>query len=297
MKLKGNFMPGIFFALLLVLAGTVRAGAQQSAAQDQLDRQLPELIITNGAEYAAYMAAINTVDLHRRKAALDDFLRQFPSSVMREHVEDLSFDLIVQLDNQRTAPLREQLRPAHVGPPSPSKSAQAPDNLALYTECVFNPFKAEEYDDHDYRSTRMVATARGGRSIEVVHGISQYIAYDGSRFLDFKAEKLENYVRAKQLLIENLKYLSADPMMKAMEPWPSPMDGFEVYAANPKQLIEGVPSIYMLFHDVDQTVVTLYLPNTLPESPKWLLREYPGMRNRFLKTYTACTARAVKASL
>jgi hypothetical protein len=115
------------------------AGAQQSS--DQLD-QKP--VITEPAEYADYMTAINTVDASARQAALDDFVRRYPNSVvrdqiaysiaittqdpearlaalndflrqypdspLRENAEEAYMGSLIFLDRQRTAPLRQQLR-------------------------------------------------------------------------------------------------------------------------------------------------------------------------------------------
>lgn len=117
------------------------AGAQQSS--DQLEQQP---VVTDPTEYADYMTAINTVDAAARQAALNDFVRRYPNSVLREQAaytlanntddpvarlaalddfvwqypdsplrdkaEEMYMAWLIFLDNQRTAPLRRQLREA-----------------------------------------------------------------------------------------------------------------------------------------------------------------------------------------
>ncbi len=280
-------MPKVFIALLLALGGTIMACAQQPSTEEQPGNQPTEQeIITDPAEYEAYIAAINTVGLNARGLALSSFLRKFPNTVMREEVLDLFMDMMVQRDNQQTAALLQKLR------------AIPFDNLSRYTRCDFGPFKVEETAERDRPFVRTVHTAQTDWRIEVVHGISLRIAYEKTPFASLKAERLETYPYAnnKHTLIESLRYLSGTWDMEAAKPWPSTMNGFEVYGINLKQLEDGVLSVYLLFHDADQIVVTLYLLNTPPESPKFrTLDEYRALRDKFLKTYTTCFDTPTKA--
>jgi hypothetical protein len=292
--------PRAFFALLLALGGAIMAGAQQPSAEEQPESQpIEQEVITHPAEYAAYMAAINTVDPAARNAALDSFLKQFPDSVMRDEALEHVMDTLVQLDNQRTAPLRQQLRARQARAEAVARAlAWRPDNLSHYAQCGFGEFSIEESSERDRPFIHTVSTAEGNREIEAFHGITLHIAYQGTPFVNFKAERLGNsFEKDKQALIESLQTLGAEPDTEAARPWPLKVDGFEVYGINRKKLAGDVLSIYLLFHDADMTVVTLYLLNTPPETPKFhTLHEFRVLRDLFLKTYTTCTGPLIGSS-
>lgn len=173
--------------------------------------------------------------------------------------------------------------------------AAKPDNLSHYTKCDLGQFTIEQTAERDQPFVRTMQTASGKRQIKVAHGISLHIAYQETPFVNFKAERLEDYVADKQALIENLRYLTAGSEMESAEPSHSSMSGFEVYGINRKQLAGGVLSVYLLFRDVDQTIVTLYLLNTPPELPKFrTIDEYRTLRDQFLKSYTSCAGASAK---
>lgn len=102
-------MARVFVTFLLVLSGAVLAGAQQPQSEDQQDSQPAEQkVITDPAEYNAYIIALNTLDPAARKVAFDAFLEKFPNSVMRDEALNLASDALVQLDNQQNEPVRQQ---------------------------------------------------------------------------------------------------------------------------------------------------------------------------------------------
>jgi len=74
-------MPRVFLVLWVILSTAAVAGAQQSSNQPDLHP-----LITDPAEYADYMTALDTVDAAARQAALNDFLRRYPNSVVRDQV-------------------------------------------------------------------------------------------------------------------------------------------------------------------------------------------------------------------
>jgi len=168
--------------------------------------------------------------------------------------------------------------------------AGSPDNLSHYTQCDFSPFKVEQSSEIDRPSRRTVWTAKGDEKIEVAHSIGLHIAYEGIPFVTFKAEKLGTaFAASKQTLIDSVQHAASRPEMEAATPWPSAMSGFEVYGANRKELAGGVLSIYLLFRDADQTVVTLYLVNMQFDAQKFrTMEEYRALRDRFLNVYTTC---------
>lgn len=251
-----------------------------------------EKVITDSVEKSAYAAAVKISDPAARQAALESFLERFPSSVMRDQIEDLSLQLLVERDNLRTAPLRQRLRSSRArGEAFARALAWSPDNLNQYTRCGLGEFSVEESSERDRPFMRTVPTAKGEQEFEVLHSLTLHVTFEGTPFVNFKAEKLGNeYATKKQVLLDSMQYLSEEPDTKAAKPWPATMNGFEVYGINRKQLTSDVLSLYLLFHDSDMTVVTLYLLNTPPETPKFrTLKQYYALRDQFLRTYTTCT--------
>lgn len=291
--LRRNSTIRILFVLLLLLCGTILARAQDPEDENRQENPPAEQkAITDPAEYEAYITAINTTHtLESRKAALEAFLQRFPNSIMRDQTLDALMEIMVQLDNQRTAAVRADLRFRQLTAEMYARNlALVPDKLNHYTQCSLGQFIVEDSSERDRLFYRSVTTSEGDRQIEVLHGFRLHIAYQGTPFVNFIAERLgTNYATDKKTLIESLRGLSTEPDTETVVPWPASMNDFEVYGINRKRLAGGVLSIYMLFHDADQTVVTIYLLNTPPESPKFrTLDEYHGLRDQFLKIYTAC---------
>lgn len=173
--------------------------------------------------------------------------------------------------------------------------SQEIDNLAKYT-CQFGgAFKVEESAERSEPFLRPVVTANGEKTVEIAHGFSLHIAYEGTPFVNFKAERLagDNYARDKRTLVESLTYSTANTAgMESSEPQRSMSDGFEVYGINRKELAGGVLSVYLLIRDDDRTVVTLYILNTPPEKPEFhTVAEYHKLRDDFLNVYTRCVSK------
>ena len=146
---------------------------------------------------------------------------------------------------------------------------------------------------------RPVTTMDGNDLVEVAQGWSLHIAYNETPFVNFKAERLgkTSYSRDKQTLISNLEYSATGSQgMESNKPQQSSLNGFDVYSINHKQLEGGVSSIYLLFQDSEQTVVTLYLLNTPPEAPQFkTIEEYHKLRDSFLNAYSACASKHLKS--
>jgi hypothetical protein len=174
-----------------------------------------------------------------------------------------------------------------------SKSAGANDNLGRYTSCHFGyKTTVEEAIENTQSFLRPVDTALGRKNVTVVHGFSLHLAYDGTPFINFKAEHLgrQGYAGDKQILIDSLRHAAANTReMEAPEPKKTELNGLEVYSIDRKQLAGGVLGIYLLFRDADQTVVTLYFLNTPPEDPKFQnVKQAHDLRDAFLKVYSTC---------
>lgn len=180
-----------------------------------------------------------------------------------------------------------------------SLPAQEKDNLKSYVNCEFgDKYQIEDSVERSQAFMRSVATMDGKDVVEVSHGWSLHIAYDGTPFVNFKAERLgkSNYQRDKNALISNLGYAATTSKgMESNKPQQSPLSGFDLYSINRKQLEGGVLSIYLLFQDSEQIVVTLYLLNTSPEAPKFrTMEEYHKLRDNFLNSYVACAGKHLK---
>jgi hypothetical protein len=181
---------------------------------------------------------------------------------------------------------------------SPQTGTAQTDNLRRYIGCNFGAkVSVEEADDHAQPFVRSVSTAEGSKEVLVLHGLSLHIAYAGTPFVNFKAERLASFDSAKKNLIRSLTLLTKDSReMEANAPRRSSLNGFDIYVINRTTLTGGVQSMYLLFRDVDHTVVTLYILNTPPEAPQFsTMEQYRALRDRFVQTYTACVARNLGA--
>lgn len=180
-----------------------------------------------------------------------------------------------------------------------SLPAQEKDNLNSYVNCEFgDKYQIEDSVERSQAFMRPVSTMEGKDVVEVAHGWSLHIAYDGTPFVNFKAERLgkSNYLRDKNALISSLEYAATTSQgMESNKPQQSSLGGFDLYSIDRKQLEGGVLSIYLLFQDSEQIAVTLYLLNTPPEAPKFgTMEEYHRLRDNFLNSYVACAGKHLK---
>jgi len=151
-------MARVFFLLMLVPGGMLAAMAQQPGATpaeyaayisalntvDPADRRaalegfLQQYPTSALRDQAAYNLALNAVDFKAALAALGDFIRQYPDSSMGEQAQERYMSLLVYLDNQQTAFVRQKLREAakKTGPPAWERACRlanekAPEYLSL----------------------------------------------------------------------------------------------------------------------------------------------------------------------
>ena len=291
-NLKRNLIAQIPCALLLILSAAMPGHAQDTDGADQALQPATEKAITDPAEYAAYSEAINTTaSLESRQAALDDFLQRFPNSVLHDEIEDSLFDIIVRLDNERTARVRAELRSKRIQGAAFARNPAPSRDLSYYAPCRLGQFGMHEAPEDDQPFYRTVLTSKGERKIKVMRRINFYLAYGGIPFINLKAERLENnYVQDKQALIDSLRMLGEEPDTDTVTPWPKAIGNFEVYGVNRRQLSGRVVGSYLLFKDADKTVITLYLMNSSPETARLhTMKEYGTLRDDFLMDYTTCS--------
>ena len=171
------------------------------------------------------------------------------------------------------------------------------DNLLPYVSCHGgSKFAVEEADFSTKRFVRSVKTSQGSKEIVVLHGVSLHIAYARTPFVNFKAEQLEGYALAKQRLIDNLSMLAKGTRdIESTTPQENLLDGFDIYSIERTKLSGGVQSVYLLFRDADETVVTLYILNTPREAPQFsTLEQYFALTGEFVAAYTSCVAENLK---
>jgi hypothetical protein len=171
------------------------------------------------------------------------------------------------------------------------------DNLLRYISCHGgNKFGVVEFNESTKGFVRSVKTSQGSKEIVVLRGVSLHIAYAKTPFVNFKVEQLEGYALAKQSLIDNLSVLAKGTQdMKSTTPQESLLDGFDVYSIERTKLSGGVQSMYLLFRDSDETVVTLYILNTPREDPQFsTVEEYFALAGEFVQAYTSCVDEKLK---
>jgi hypothetical protein len=171
------------------------------------------------------------------------------------------------------------------------------DNLRRYVDCNFGKaFEVVESAERDQPFVRSIGTSKNRREIVVEHGFSLHIGYAETPFVNFKAERLGSFALAKKQLIRELSTMAeGTPDMESNTPRRSALNGFDLYVIDRTKLSGGVQSVYLLFRDADQTVVTLYVLNTPPESPQFsTIEQYHALSNSFVQIYTACVAENLK---
>jgi hypothetical protein len=182
-------------------------------------------------------------------------------------------------------------------PADSNSSTGRQDDLRSYLACdLGDNFAIVETEERAKPFVRSVSTSHGSKEIRVLHGFSQHIAYVGTPFVNFKAERLEGFAVTKQTLIESLRKMAEGTRdMESTTPRESSLNGFDVRAIDRTKLSGGVQSVYLLFRDADETVVTLYILNTPPEAPQFsTVEQYRALSGAFVQTYTACVAKHLK---
>lgn len=110
--------------------------------------------------------------------------------------------------------------------------------------------------------------------------------------LHIKAEKsvAAEYERDKENAIENLKWaVSVGKEMDSQEPIKVSFGDYEGYGSSRRTLIGNMLGIYVLFSDVDHTIITLYFINQNSNRKRFqTIEEWRVLRDEFLQTYTAC---------
>jgi hypothetical protein len=143
---------------------------------------------------------------------------------------------------------------------------------------------------------RIVATANGERKVSLVDGYRLMVAQDQpSYFANMKIERSapSQYASDKDAVIKNLEF-AMDQSSTGKAAWEHmPYNGFDVYGVtDPTMDGNGPNSIYVLFRDSTQTIVTIYFLGQKPEYRKFkTIEEHDALRDLMLEELTTCANR------
>jgi hypothetical protein len=175
-----------------------------------------------------------------------------------------------------------------------------PDLLKPYAVCVFGDglkvVKAERLPKEEIYS-RAVKTTEGEKEVTRIDSYRMLAAYpktDGFANIRLERSRPDGYAQDKKNVVEELKYLIATGKeMEFAEPIKATYNGFESYGLNRRTLEIGTTvGVYVLFHDADQTVTTIYFFNANPKRRKFqTIEEWRTLKESFLNNYTACVNR------
>lgn len=176
------------------------------------------------------------------------------------------------------------------------QSSERDDSLKPFTSCdLRDGLRIVQVDRLPKKvKSRTVKTSSGDRKISLADGYRVMVAYNDERdwFANIKAEKsvAAEYERDKENAIENLKWaVSVGKEMDSQEPVKVSFGDYEGYGSSRRTLIGNMLGIYVLFSDVDHTIITLYFINQNSNRKRFqTIDEWRMLRDDFLQTYTAC---------
>ena len=175
-----------------------------------------------------------------------------------------------------------------------------PDLLKPYTVCEFDDgLKIVKFErlSKDEIYSRAVKTADGEKEVTRIDSYRMLVAYPNTdAFANIRPERSrpDGYAQDKKNIIEELKYMiSVSKEMEFKEPIKATYNGFEIYGMNRRTLEIGTTvGMYVLFHDADQTITTVYFFNPKPKKRKFqTIEEWRTLKEDFLNNYTNCINR------
>jgi len=180
-----------------------------------------------------------------------------------------------------------------------AQSTERDDSLKSFISCdLDNGFKIVQVDRlPESVKSRTVKTSKGEQKISLADGYRVMVAYNDDRdwFANIKAEKsvTADYEQDKERVMENLKWAaSTGKEMESQDPVKVSLGEYEGYGTNRRTLTGNTLGIYVLFSDVDRTIVTLYFINQNPKRKRFqTVEEWRVLRDGFLNTYTSCVKR------
>jgi hypothetical protein len=182
---------------------------------------------------------------------------------------------------------------------SPARSfaqSETNDSLKPFTSCdLDNGLKIVQVDRLPKSvKSRTVKTSKGDQKISLADGYRVMVAYNDDRdwFANIKAEKsvTAEYEQDKERVMENLKWAaSTSKELESPEPVKVSFGEYEGYGTSKQTLTGNMLGIYVLFSDVDRTIITFYFINQNPKRKRFqTVEEWRVLRDGFLNTYTTC---------
>jgi len=168
--------------------------------------------------------------------------------------------------------------------------------LKPFTSCdLDNGLKIVQVDrlPKDVKS-RTVKTSKGDQKVSLADGYRVMVAYNDDRdwFANIKAEKsvMADYEQDKERVMENLKWAaSTGKEMESPEPVKVSFGEYQGYGTSRRTLTGNTLGIYVLFSDVDRTIITFYFINQNSKRKRFqTVEEWQVLRDGFLNTYTTC---------
>ena len=177
-----------------------------------------------------------------------------------------------------------------------AQSSERDDSLKRFTSCDLpGGLKIVQVDrlPKDVKS-RTVETSKGNKKVSLADGYRVMVAYNDDRdwFANIKAEKsiAADYEQDKERVIENLKWAaSTSKDLESQEPVKISFGDYQGYATSKQTLVGNMVGIYVLFSDVDRTIITFYFINQNAKKKRFqTIEEWRALRDEFLNTYTTC---------
>jgi hypothetical protein len=175
------------------------------------------------------------------------------------------------------------------------KTAEPNDSLKSYSVCTFDDgLTVKKARRIKGVKNRAVETADGSKEVSRTNSYEILVTYpDTDVFASIRPETSEanSYEQDKKNVLESLKYfISASRDLESNEPIKATYNGFESYGLN-RNTVNSYNTIgqYVLFHDTDKTITTIYFFNANPKKRKFqTIEEWRELKEKFLNNYTGC---------
>lgn len=175
--------------------------------------------------------------------------------------------------------------------------AKRPDPLKAYTSCRFDDGLQVVSVDRlppgvEWRS---VDTRSGSKSVSLADGYRVMLAYPNTDyFVNLKVEQSQAgmFRWDKPTIVESMEWLASQGSGAAVPLEHTQIGGLDAFGfTQPSLTGSGVLSVYSLFDDKQEMVITAYILNQPPARRRFqTMEEYRTLRDRFLARYAACVA-------
>jgi hypothetical protein len=172
-----------------------------------------------------------------------------------------------------------------------------PDPLKPFTECRFDDGLQVVSVDRlpPGEEWRSVDTRSGSKSVSLADGYRVMLAYPNTDyFVNLKVEQSQAgmFRWDTATIVESMEWLASQGNGAAVPLEHTQIGGLDAYGfTQPSLNGGGVLSLYSLFDNKLEMVITAYVLNQPPQRRKFrTMEEYRTLRDRFLARYAACVA-------